>query len=369
MADVVKFPGTEMEVFEKYPNSRRLDHPNFGDVCKTTFAKGVIIDVKVALKSECDPLLYYPGKFEGEYQVDPFRVKSHVLVQVEGQELWLPLFFHPKAAMWDDSDMVVWGTGVNEFTVNPGILATDFNRDTGYFEKAWMSFRPGDEVVVIIREGAPFAVVGFADGLPRVGEAIFRVNVAPITGSSLGTEVPKYVMLAEEKINPFGEIGADGLDLGLVQVVDPIINHSYKFRSEWWYGPDAGTWLHTYNYSWIFPLGPKLVVLTQWYQVYPDDLYGDTINRIYIATATTNNITTAQNIANNNDPPVIYLDIFDNVEGFYRQTDIIVSGTGNLNTLAYTYPVPPKYNKFVSILIRPHTKTELEAAGMWPKVN
>ena len=46
MADPILFPGTEMTVIEKYPDSRRLDHPNFGDVYKTTFAKGVITDFK-----------------------------------------------------------------------------------------------------------------------------------------------------------------------------------------------------------------------------------------------------------------------------------------------------------------------------------
>ena len=33
-----------LEATEKYPKSFRLNHPNFGDVYRTTYAKGVIGD-------------------------------------------------------------------------------------------------------------------------------------------------------------------------------------------------------------------------------------------------------------------------------------------------------------------------------------
>jgi hypothetical protein len=359
------------EIVQQYPSdsgdtgaakSMRLNHPDWGDVNKTTYVKGVIVDFKVALKSECDPLLYYPGKFEGEYQVDPFRVKSVALVRIGEQESWLPIFYHPKAAMWDDSDMVVWGTGSKEFTVNPGVLATDFNQDAGYFEKAWMSFRPGDEVVVMLQEAIPLAVIGFADGVPRIGEAVFKVNISPVSGSVLGPEEPRYVMLAEEKINPFSDKGADGLDLRLVKEVSPIIVSNYAYSEIYHY------YIYSYHYAWIFALGPKLVVITQWYNytTHEGGGYGSMNNRIYIAVATDENIAIANAIAVAHSVSWIYQDIFENVPGFYRQTDIIVSGTGNLNTLSYTYPVPPKHNKFISIFVRPHTKEELQETGMWP---
>ena len=33
-----------------------------------------------------------------------------------------------------------------------------------------MSFRCGDEVIVMLQDGVPVAVLGHADGVPRVGE-------------------------------------------------------------------------------------------------------------------------------------------------------------------------------------------------------
>ena len=33
-----------MDIFQKYPDSRRMDHLDFADVAKTTFPKGVIGD-------------------------------------------------------------------------------------------------------------------------------------------------------------------------------------------------------------------------------------------------------------------------------------------------------------------------------------
>jgi hypothetical protein len=142
MAELLKFPGTEMDIFEKYPLSRRLDHPNFGDVAKTTYAKGVISDFK---KVQDDPLQVQPlVKVTGDF----------------GESDYIPIFFHPKPQYWDDPDH----------------KATDLNQDEGYFEKAWMSFRGGDEVAVMLKEEKPVAVVGFADGVPRIGESIVKCD-------------------------------------------------------------------------------------------------------------------------------------------------------------------------------------------------
>ena len=144
MADIGKFPGTEMEVFSKYPDSYRLDHPGFGDVLKTPYAKGVITDFKVDDPTDLVGTIHSQVKVTGDW----------------GESDWIPIFYHPKAQYWDSDNY----------------KATDFNQKDGYFERAWMSFRKGDEVAVMIKAGVPVAVVGFADGIPRIGENILKIS-------------------------------------------------------------------------------------------------------------------------------------------------------------------------------------------------
>ena len=126
------------------------------------------------------------------------KAKSLVKVQVEGQDEsdFLPLFYHPKAQYWDDTD----------------VLATDFDEESGYFKRAWMSFRCGDEVVVMIREGSPFAVLGFADGVPRVGEDILQLEAL----SSIRWQQSKG-----EKYE--SESGPDGAPLSLTVKAELIV--------------------------------------------------------------------------------------------------------------------------------------------------
>ena len=105
MADLGKFPGTEMEVFSKYPDSYRLDHPDYGDVAKTPYAKGVISDFK-------RPDVANPN--------DPFVVESMVKVTGDwGESDYIPLFYHPKKLYWDNP------------LAEPPVLAQDFDVATG----------------------------------------------------------------------------------------------------------------------------------------------------------------------------------------------------------------------------------------------
>lgn len=179
-----------MEVIEKYPLSRRLDHPGFGEVCKTTFAKGTITD------------------FE-KISDDPIQVKSRVKVTGDfGESDYIPTFYHPKSGYWDDE------------TAAPPVLATDFDEETGAFKQAWMSFRVDDEVIVMLKEGVPVAVMGFADGVPRIGENILKME-------DKETEDPDnlyYLRMdrGEEAadINST-EKGPDNLDLGLKLEIEP----------------------------------------------------------------------------------------------------------------------------------------------------
>jgi hypothetical protein len=124
-----------LNILEKYDDSWRIDHPCLEDVGKTTYALGVITGFNKIFS-------------------DPLVVTSQVKVTIDGVESGLlPLFYHPKAQYWDPHSQTLGGE---------------------FHEKAWMSFRIGDEVMVMLREGAPVAVLGFADGKPRIGEDIIK---------------------------------------------------------------------------------------------------------------------------------------------------------------------------------------------------
>jgi hypothetical protein len=166
-------------VKEKYDDSRRIDHPDFVDVSKTTFAKGVITEFQ-------------------KIQDDPLVVESKVKVEIEGvgESDFIPLFFHPKAQYWDGDD----------------VTAQEFDEDEAMFKRAWMSFRGGDEVAVMLKEGVPVAVVGFADGVPRLGEDILKVDVGQ--GFFLCAQT-------REKYDA-GESGPDGAPLKLLKECEVI---------------------------------------------------------------------------------------------------------------------------------------------------
>jgi hypothetical protein len=266
--------------------------------------------------------------------------------------------------MWNDTDMTVANEDGDESTVNPGVLATDYNKEEGYFEKAWMSFRPQDEVVVMLKEDTPVAVVGHADGVPRVGEAVFKVNISPmIAGGLLGEASPRYVKIGEMKLNPDTN-GPDGLDLKLVQEVVPICDITKTYAE--------GTTIHYYK-EWMIAVGPILYIVchyaTKWAYIGSPVVWMGNNIRFYAALATKENINDAISIgAQHSGLNLEYFAYPDDFwPGFYRQSDTTVYGyTGNLNTLFYTYPLPVTYNMFNSIFTRPHTKAELQAAGMWP---
>lgn len=197
MAENPTLPGTAIEIVAKYAPGKRLDFPDFGEVCKTTFSKGIITDFK-------------------KISDDPIAVESMVKVEVEGsgESDYIPLFYHPKEGYWDD-----------EFADEP-VLATDFDEETGAFKQAWQSFRVDDEVAVMLKEGTPIAVVGFADGVPRIGEDIFILEV---TVPMEGIDNPYYISVTNAQkteidehwniSNPAGwttpDVGPDGKDLGI----------------------------------------------------------------------------------------------------------------------------------------------------------
>lgn len=240
----------DLTVQEKYPDSWRVDHANLGDVQKTTFARGVITEVRHSQ----DP----PDEYGA---IQPLVVESLVKVQIEGvgESDFIPLFYHPKPQYWDSED---------------GIKATDFNVEKGYFEKAWMSFRCGDEVNVMLFEGEPKAVLGFADGVPRIGEDIVKWKVLSETG---------YYQFSSESWDEYegGENGPDDLSLKLLKrcTIYPIGNSGEIINpnkcvffnglttaigsnngSSWQEIYDIWRWTKTvsifYNFVAIIPIGP-----------------------------------------------------------------------------------------------------------------
>jgi hypothetical protein len=227
----------EFKAWEKYPDSYRLDHPDFGDVHKTTYAKGTI------------------KEFE-KVSDDPLKVRSMVKVEVEGFGMsdFIPLFFHPKKEYWDHDE--------------EGVKATDFNKEEKYFEQAWMSFRAEDEVRVMLREGKPYAVVGFDDGKPRIGEDVVKVEYQNKDGAthSFQWQFSKgkyYGEFDEEKKGP------DGLDLYLKEEVPKLLVWS-KSVSGWpviphwnddrWNVTTSGTVTHYYH-EWRVPVGGLLYII------------------------------------------------------------------------------------------------------------
>jgi hypothetical protein len=178
----------DLTVKEKYPNSFRINHPDFGDVSKTTYAKGVITDFQVV-------------------STDPFKVKSMVKVSGDwGESGYILLFYHPKPKYWDPDSQKL-------------------NEDNSY-EKAWMSFRGDDEVSVMLKEGTPVAALGFYEGGPRVGEDIFKL----IADRTFWMQCSKAAEYAS------GDDGPDGKPLNLTLPCERIFQTNKVIKTEWDHG-------------------------------------------------------------------------------------------------------------------------------------
>jgi hypothetical protein len=423
MADTVMFPGTKMDIIEKYPGSRRLDHPDFADVAKTVYAKGVITDFKRPENTENPD--------------DPITVESMVKVEGDfGESDYIPLFYHPKEGYWDD-----------EFA-DPPVLATDFDEETGAFKQAWMSFRCGDEVVVMLKEGTPVAVMGFADGVPRVGEDVVQVIAPHSNGTS------RFFHLQCSKLGEDGlyggldvvKTGPDGLELGLTEESGPSPENYYQRPASQYYPDSSGDernygWLTNYeqpspggtnlhreitsikhNYlEFIFVVGPILYIVqvlasksTILYKTFdlgygndppyhfeptngipldqglrvvsggdcpyspgPDDVaigsipnFWSIIDIQYRAAIYSKELLDAIEAAGPNSAEQAYNDYIAhgwNYEWGTKYPDTFWQTSGIYNVLAslFSYSTWPKWDDTIFI-VRPHTKEELQEAGMWP---
>jgi hypothetical protein len=327
----------DFTAIEKRPESFRLNFADFGVVYKTTFKKGTITDFK-------------------KLTDDPLTVASLVKVDIDGQVSdYIPLFYTPKKLYWDDPDH----------------QAQDFNKDNLYYENAWMSFQADDEVKVGFKEGTPVAVLGFADDTPRIGEDIFKINYQTI----LGVANEYYLQCSKQGF--YGDtLGPDGKDLKLVE-------SCYQLCSVEDYLPAPPTvntqdrWLK--YQEWLLTIGAIVYI----FQVFGfrSELngFGQPLNppvayiraNILAAPSTKDIITDckAEGVINSAivNPQLLdtgmapwpdYGDL-----GFIRQTDFS-SALGTMDTPTIS-GIPCDY-RTIEIYQRPHTKAELQAAGMWP---
>lgn len=322
---------TALSISEKYPDSWRVDHPDFGDVVKTTFTKGVIIDFQ-------------------KVSNDPFQVQSLVKVQVKGVSTgdYIPIYFNPKQGYW-------------------------YNKGSG-FDKAWMSFRCGDEVVVMLKENVPVAVMGFVDGVPRIGENLIKVKTLPPSSGWFYDAIlifqcnPPWVYFIGGPSSStslhyppksLSEVGPDGADLKLV--APPILDRVVQ-------GTVSPTRYGGSLRDRFFVIGPILYIISQWHNA---NTYNLTVRAaLYtpslLATLSNYQMLTPDQVStigpsefNGTPYPNTYLQntltwvIFQVVSNNMPGND------------------PPYSNTWVqwtlnNMTVRPHTKTEMQAAGLWP---
>jgi hypothetical protein len=149
----------DLNIFEKYPGSWRIDHPDFGDVCKTTFAKGIIT-------------AFYAANGD-----NPLVVKDVCDLTIDGQEFKeVPIFYHsPKDYIenwkqnalqtdhWKASGSLVDADG----KVIPSVPADGLPFEGNSIARGAYSFAVDDEVAVLMQEGEPILVLGLVTKPPR----------------------------------------------------------------------------------------------------------------------------------------------------------------------------------------------------------
>lgn len=413
------------------PKSMRLDHPNWGDVRRTTYAAtGVISDVKVI----------------NQTQYEPFEVQSQVKVTTGGQESdWIPLWYHPKVKYWD-------GLGTP-----PVPLATDYNEESKYFERAWMSFRVGDEAIVLLQATednptlTPFAVLGFADGVARIGENLFHITAVNkifsiidqgLYNKTVGPDgLPLILETDCEKITDFKMEEGQGLPHYGTCVCsggqawaywgappgDPVERWASALSgwiTEWYYVPINH--LFTWRMRYLVPIGPVLFVILEqtwtnfsnvsyfWYEGETagcpppadcnfyhwwgfdteEEAFADAMNRlanfqqqcvgcvgpgaqpdesekfsvssepeiwIYAALYNEDNLKIARNgdWSNEYNPPIPF--VAQDPWFSYAVSDVI-------KNLAPFGDSPDQPNLDLKIKVRPHSKADMQNAGLWPIV-
>jgi hypothetical protein len=189
-----------MEIVPKVsrPGSYRLNYDDFSEVFRGPFVAGTIKAINSVLQQSVEG---------GTGQLELFAYPV-VTVTVNGTDYEnIPLFYCPKKEYWDLPSTASFDLQAHQ--------AQDFDSKKNYYYNAWMSFRKGDEVLVVCQTNedggnlTPYAVLGFVDRVPRPGEDIVQWSVA---GSN-----PAYYQLSKDSTyqsTPPGT-GPDGLKLNL----------------------------------------------------------------------------------------------------------------------------------------------------------
>lgn len=233
-----------LTVFEKYPGSYRLDHPDFSNVSKSPYALGVITG-------------FYPATPD-----DPVTAKDVCDLTIDGQEFKeVPIFYHPPTAYADnwklnaDPSIHAFGELMSlsadwaDFWKASGALVdaqdkpiTDIPKDGLPFKdqavaRGIYSFSVGDEVAVMVKDGVPVAVIAFVNGVPLRPFDYVKVEMPPqiidtmATPPVLGDPHCPYILQLSDTIrmvtpsgpNPGyspptgGNLGPDGFDLKLLK--------------------------------------------------------------------------------------------------------------------------------------------------------
>jgi len=368
---------TELAVVEKSPDSWRIDHPDFPTVCQVSYAKGVITDFK-------RPAVDNPD--------DPFRVESMVKVEIEGvgESDFIPLFYHPRKQYWDTEDH----------------KAQDINQDEKYFENAWMSFRVDDEVKVMLQDGKPFAVVGFLDGIPRIGEDIIRMML-----EAYDDEAHKLYLQCSKQGEMYGNLdsegkGPDGMDLGLVNesevICDTGIETTVIGPGPWEYDTQSTVYNDKRYFEWLIIVGPIMYIFqaigarnrsfsiytpgTLYWVSYPDgrwtEWFYDVTMISVLAAPYTKKLYEEVKALGQSHSGMSPLDIdegfvWEGERGYFLefpefkyQDKFSVNLVNNENINHWSWRQPDSIHETdpskIKFYTRPHTKEELQTAGFWP---
>lgn len=366
----------DLTAIEKRPESWRLNLADFQAVYKTTFAKGTISD------------------FQKVSDV-PLTVKSMVKVKGDwGESDFIPLFFCPKKKYWDS---------------DPSLDdAQDFNQDGKYYENAWRSFRGDDEVKVLLQEGVPKFVIGFVDNVPRIGEAIIKVGGYTYESD---TEPDAYWQAPSiPRPDIVDGIGPDDKPLYLTEESQPILGSSssqgfpteYYYLSPGVYEVTTGTRIFQIT-AWSVIIGPIVYVfvtlaigghgtVASYFSGTTDEWYAwmDALSLPnsdpYIPPPEEGVLLDPPGVISTSSDPInsveitlagIYTkELMDDIITYIESIDPQAAYGGNWGTPPEglimqsgggLVPIAPA--SMVHLFYRPHTKDELQAAGLWPWSN
>lgn len=368
----------DLAVIEKAPGYR-LDHPDWGVVGRVSYAKGTITEVQ-------------------KLQDAPIKMASKVKVKVADEKSdLLPLFYRPKKQYWD----------------TPEHQAQDINQAEKLYENAWMSFRGDDEVKVVLVEGKPVAVLGFADHIRRIGEDIIKIYTEQHNGESHNLHLQCSKKGKQYLGVDANSIGPDNVDLGLAKEA-ALICDSY-IEEDTFIGcktinqlniscgdPNAcyaETSCQEYYYrEWLVVVGPIMYIFQCWANDGRD--YIEQLNGcISVTTGFTNYLRTTSPFSilaapysqelydatvalGGSNSNLNAREIDENwhsigdrgywldYPGFVYQEEFTMNifNNINLNRMWADDETAFDITKF-ALHIRPHTKAELQAAGMWPGSN